>query len=162
MPSIIQKIEEYLTPALTELGYSIVRISILGSSRNKTLQLMIEKDTGESVNINDCEIVSKEASVLLDVLDPIREHYNLEVSSTGINRPLVKYKDYVRFCGNNVFIKTYISKYNKKIFRGILESVSEHTIKLKLKEALLNGDFFIELAYDEISSAELDNEINYS
>ena len=85
----------------------------------------------------------------------------MEVSSTGIDRPLVKKEDYIRFCGNQVLVKTYTSKYNQKLFKGILESADDKKIKLTSECPFLNGDIFIELEYDEISSAHLDNPIKF-
>lgn len=161
MSSVTQKIEEYLKPYLKDLGYIIVRVALFGQGRNKTLQIMLEKNDGTSVNIDDCEKASKEISVLLDVLDPIKEHYNLEVSSTGLDRPLVKKTDYKRFCGNKILVKTYVSKYNQKVFQGILEYADDKQIKLTLQCPLLNGDISIELEYDEISSAHLNNPIEF-
>lgn len=161
MSSVIQRIEEYLTPAVKAMGYTIVRVALFGHGKNKTLQIMLEKNDGTSVNIDDCEIASKEISVLLDVLDPIKGHYNLEVSSTGINRPLVKKEDYTRFCGNQVLVKTYTAKYNQKIFKGTLDCANDTTIKLVSQCPFLNGDISVELRYDEISSAHIDNPINF-
>ena len=161
MSSVIQRIEEYLKPSLKDLGYAIVRVALFGQGKNRTLQIMLEKNDGTSVNIDDCEKASKEISVLLDVLDPIKGHYNLEVSSTGIDRPLVKKEDYIRFCGNQVLVKTYTPKCNQKLFKGILESADDKKIKLTSECPFLNGDIFIELEYDEISSAHLDNPIKF-
>ena len=159
MSSIVQKIEEYLTPSIKNMGYLVVRVALFGQGKNRTLQIMLEKNDGTSVNIDDCEKASKEISVLLDVLDPIKGHYNLEVSSTGLDRPLVKKEDYIRFCGNQVLVKTYTAKYNQKVFKGILECANDTTIKLVSQCPFLNGDISIELRYDEISSAHIDNPI---
>ena len=161
MSSITQRIEEYLIPAVKSMGYVIVRVALFGQGKNRTLQIMLEKNDGTSVNIDDCEIASKEISVLLDVLDPIKGHYNLEVSSTGLDRPLVKKQDYVRFCGNKVLVKTYTSKYNQKVFRGVLECANDTTIKLVSQCPFLNGDCSVELEYNDISSAHLDNPIDF-
>lgn len=159
---VIRSVEEYLKPSLNDLGYNIVRVAFFGQGKNKTLQIMLEKNDGTSVNIDDCEIASKEISVLLDVLDPIKGHYNLEVSSTGLDRPLVKKGDYIRFCGNTVLVKTYNSKYNQKVFKGILESADDTKIKIIPQCPLSNNeDISIELEYDEISSAHLDNPIKF-
>ena len=160
MSSLIEKIEETVTPAINELGYDIVKLALNNYGKNRTLQLMIEKKSGDKITIDDCELISKEVSVLLDVLDPIKNKYILEVSSAGINRPLVKAADYIRFIGQNVLVKTYISKENNKIFIGLLEHADNDKIKIKLKEPLQNGDNFIELLYEEISNARLNNEIH--
>ena len=161
MSAVIKKIEENIEPSLNNLGYNIVKLSLYNYGKNNTLQIMIEKISGESVSINDCEKISKEISVILDIIDPVKKHYILEVSSAGINRPLVKIKDYIKYCGQNILLKTYVPKENKKIFKGKLHKADEKKIVIILSEPLSNGDNFIELMYDEISSAQLDKEIKF-
>ena len=161
MSSVVQKVEEAITPALTEMGYNTVKLSLYNSGKTKTLQLMMEKISGEPVGIADCEIVSKEISVLLDVSNLIKTGYNLEVSSAGINRPLVKIADYVRFCGSKILAKTYVAKEKRKIFIGKLVHADENKITIELIEPLHNGAQQIDLFYDEISSARLDQEIKF-
>lgn len=162
MVAVEQKIEEYLTPALTEFGYSIVRVKLfrLGQHRT-TLQVMMERVNGDSVDLDDCEKASREISVLLEVLDPIKGQYNLEVSSTGLDRPLVRIADYKRFIGREVIVKTYVSKDGHKVFKGVLDCADDNIIKLSLKNSSQSGDFRIELAYDEISGAKLDSTPNF-
>ena len=120
---------------------------------------MIESD--RPINIADCEKVNKEVSVLLDVLDPIRNRYTLEVSSAGINRPLVKIADYIRFCGQDILAKTYVTKEKRKVFVGKLVQADNNKITIELNELLHNGEKQIELLYDEISSARLNQEIKF-
>ena len=161
MTTTEKKIEEYCTPALTELGYSIIRIKIFKAGKHTTLQLMIERADGNSVGLQDCEKVSREVSVLLDVLDPIKGHYSLEVSSAGIDRPLTKVSDYKRFVGKDIIVKTYASKAGYRLFKGVLEYADERLIRISLKKPLDTGEFQLELAYDEISDAQLDSCIKY-
>ncbi len=157
MTTIEQKIEELLLPSLTEMGYSMVRVKLFKTGKNTTLQLMIEHSDGASINLDDCEKVSREVSVLLDVSDPIKGHYNLEVSSAGLDRPIVKLDDYKRFVGNPVIVKTYVSKFGCKVFEGSLDYADDHIIKLTLKKPLKTGDHTVELSYNEISSARLND-----
>lgn len=143
--SIENEIENYITPHINEMGYIIVRVKYM--RKIQVLQIMLEKSNGKSVDIDDCEKASKEISVLLDVLDPIKDQYSLEVSSTGINRPLVKIDDYIRFCGSNVVISTY-----KKKFSGQLIKADANTIQIKLK----GTNNIIDVSHTDISNAYLD------
>lgn len=153
----MEKIEEQITPVVNDLGCNIVRISFIGGQKMKTLQVMIERADESPVRIEDCEAVSRAVSVSLDVIDPINERYNLEVSSTGIDRPLVKIADFIKFVGKYVIVKTYVLKNEKKIFKGLLESATENGIKLCLGDDVQeDGSNMIEFEYSEIKFAYLD------
>lgn len=156
MSALTEKIEEQVLPIVQEMGFEIVRVAILGSGSKKTLQIMIERADGVPINIKDCEEVSRAVSVCLDVMDPIQGNYNLEISSAGLNRPLVKPSDFVRFQGEDVVVKTYVSKNDRKIFKGNLEFASENGINLVLDAPLNNGNTKIDFLYSEISSAYID------
>jgi ribosome maturation factor RimP len=150
---LIKKIEENIGPIVSDLGYSIVKISFIGTGRTKTLQIMIEKLDNLPITIADCEVVSRSVSVYLDVLDPVCGRYNLEVSSPGINRPLEKPSDFMRFIGNRVIIKTFELKNNIKTFRGVLDSATEHGIKVYLDISTIE---YMDFEYNEIKSACID------
>ena len=156
MSGLTEKIEEEITPLVRDLGCEIVRVAIFDHGKDKILQIMIEEKDGSSATINDCEKVSRALSIKLDVMDPIKDRYSLEVSSTGIDRPLVKPSDFIKFCGKPVVIKTYVSKKGCKTFKGNLDSASENDIKLTLDTPLNDGDNSIVLPYEEISSAHID------
>src|SRR5690349_5623875 len=94
-----QHIEKIITPALSDKGFDVVRIQLQGTKR-KTLQLMIDHIDGAQITIDDCKTVSHLVSALLDVDDPIHESYILEVSSPGLDRPLVRKTDFDRFSGS--------------------------------------------------------------
>ncbi len=156
MSGLTEKIEEEITPLVKSLNCEVVRVTILEHGRDKILQIMIEEKDGSPATITDCEKVSRALSVKLDVMDPIKERYSLEVSSTGIDRPLVKPSDFIKFCGKPVVVKTYVLKNGSKIFKGNLESASENDIKLTLDTPLNGGGDSITLLYEEISSAHID------
>ncbi len=156
MSALTEKIEKELSPLVKDLECEIVRIILFSSEKNKTLQIMIEKANGESASIDDCEKVSRAVSISLDVMNPISGHYNLEVSSTGVDRPLTKHSDFVKFCGKPVVVKTYVLKNERKIFKGSLEFASENGINLALDTPLQDGNNTIDLSYEEISSAYID------
>lgn len=156
MSASTTKIEEEITPLVRDLDCEVVRVAFFDHGRDKILQVMIEKSDGTSATITDCEKVSRTLSVKLDVMDPITGRYRLEVSSTGIDRPLVKPKDFIKFCGKPVVVKTYVSKGGCKTFKGSLESASENGIKLSLDVPLDDGSDTVALSYEEISNAHID------
>ncbi len=155
MSLLTDKIEQHITGVVNDLGFQIVRVALFGSEGYRTLQIMIEKEDGSAVTIDDCEDVSKASSVSLDVMNPIKGRYNLEVSSAGMDRPLVTPKHFSRFCGSPVVVKTHVLKNDRKIFKGVLESATKNGIKLSLDSPLANGDDSVELGYDEISCANI-------
>ncbi len=153
MSILTEKIENYIEPIVTDLGHRIVRVTFIGASKTRALQVMIERLDDKPVSIEDCESVSRAVSVALDVMNPIKNKYNLEVSSAGIDRPLIKHEDFERFVGKYVVIKTFVPKEEKKIFKGLLDSVTERGIKLCLD---VSSNAVIEFEYNEIKYAHLD------
>ena len=86
---------------------------------------MVEREDGKSMTIDDCEAVSRLASTLLDVEDPIASHYLLEVTSPGIDRPLIKAQDFIRFKGNEIKLETSLPIEGRKRFKGLLKGLDE-------------------------------------
>jgi ribosome maturation factor RimP len=157
MSVLLEKIEKKKEGIVREIGCNIVRVKLLKRGKGKkTLQIMIEKLNGSPCNIDDCEKVSRAASAGLDVWDFIDGKYTLEVSSAGIDRPLVKIADFQRFCGSQVTIRTYTSKNERQLFKGNLASASEDGIRIVLATPLLNGEAIVSLKYEEISDAYID------
>ena len=93
------EIERLIAPSLAAQGYDVVRVLLMGGARHATLQIMIERADRMAVSVDDCTAASRTVSALLDVEDPIAGTYTLEVSSPGIDRPLVKPADFDRFTG---------------------------------------------------------------
>ena len=93
-----ERLSQIIEPSLDGMGYELVRVQMRGETR-KTLQIMAERRDGRSMTLKDCETVSKTVSALMDVHDPISERYALEISSPGIDRPLMKLKDYETYKG---------------------------------------------------------------
>ena len=150
---VTKKIESILEEPLRDKGYDIVRVLVSGNLR-RTLQIMIDRFDNTPISIDDCTVVSRTVSVLLDQYDPIEGAYTLEVSSPGLDRPLVRLKDYTRFQGEEVIIKTYQAVDRRKIFIGRLESATENEVTLVLKgEDLENLKAII--PFSEIKSTRL-------
>ena len=123
------KLEEQFSPSLDSLGYEIVRVSLQGGDV-KTVQIMAERQDRQSMTLADCETISRTVSALLDVSDPFQNKYMLEVSSPGIDRPLVKPADYVRFQGCDAKIETSEEINGRKRFKGRIISFDTETSQL--------------------------------
>lgn len=144
----IDTIENMIDPSVIEAGYDLVRVHF-SDERRKTLQIMIERRDRHPVTVDDCAKVSKIVSALLDVEDPVSDRYNLEVSSPGIDRPLVKVADYVRFSGFEVFIETKQVVKGQKKFHGRITDVEGMNIRLEF------GNEFVDLPFEYIRRASL-------
>lgn len=132
---IIDRVESIIKDPLKTAGYSIVRVRYSGGDGRKTLQIMIEHDDGEPASINDCAKVNKIVSTLFIVDDPISEPYNLEISSAGIDRPLVKKEDFNRFIGSKIRVKTKYKVNDAHKIRGILKNVEDDVILLETENS---------------------------
>lgn len=126
-----KKIEDIIEASLASRGYEIVRIQLSGQVR-RVLQIMIERTDGANITVDDCATVSRVASVLLDQYEPVSGPYTLEVSSPGLDRPLVKHKDYVRFQGHKVIIRTHLLIEGRKTFAGQLTKVEDEAVTVTL------------------------------
>ena len=119
MSKISEKIEEFLTPIVEELGYEIVEVEFAKKYNGYNLTVFIDKPGG-GININDCEAFHRAIDPILDDADPISESYILEVSSPGIEREL-KYPEHIDACeGWDVEVKLYAPRNGSKLFRGVL------------------------------------------
>ena len=124
------KIKEVLVPSLEAMGFSLVRIRIMGGGENRTLQLMIDRLDEQPISIEDCALVSRNASALLDVEDPINGAYMLEVSSPGIDRPLTKERDFERYAGFEAKLELRDVQDGQRRFRGRLLGCENGVVKL--------------------------------
>ena len=102
--TVIEQIEKVSLPVIEELGLELVDVQFRREQRGWVLRLIIDKQDG--VNLDDCAVVSREISQLLDIEDFIDQAYNLEVSSPGLNRPLKTMADFERFAGRKAKVKT--------------------------------------------------------
>ena len=153
---LASRIEKLIEPALNDLGYTVVEVLIIGSGRVK-LDISIEKLTHEPVTITDCVAANREISALMDVEDFIKSAYILDVSSPGIDRPLVKTADYKRFTGKKVKIKTHEFVEERKRFAGTLQEADDEKIIVLLEKDDITpeGNDRVEILYDQIQRAKL-------
>ncbi len=146
--------KHYLTdiiePTVNELGYEVVRILTIGES-NPVLQIMIEhKDYEKEITVDDCALVSRAISAIMDEKDPIENRYTLEVSSPGLDRPLTKLEHFKRYTDYVIKLETITPVENRKRFKGTIKSVSdENNIILKMD----NLEYVI--AFDNIAKAKI-------
>jgi len=122
------RIAAIIEPALEGRGFRLVRVALSGRE-GKTLQVMAERPDG-SMTIEDCEAISREISALLDVNDPIAGAYRLEVSSPGIDRPLVRPSDFEDWAGHEAKIELTEPIDGRKRFRGTLEGFEDGEIRI--------------------------------
>ncbi len=124
-------IEALIAPALDAMGYGIVRVVFTGG-RRPTLQVMAERRDEAAMTVDDCASVSHAISAILDVADPIDGSYDLEVSSPGIDRPLVRPEDYERFAGFEAKLELSAPHEGRRRFRGRLRGREGDAVKLDL------------------------------
>src|SRR5688572_21473094 len=119
------RVAKLVEPVLDGLGFRLVRVKMSGS----TLQIMAERPDG-SFTIDDCEQASRAISPMLDVEDVISNRYFLEMSSPGIDRPLVRQEDFERWAGHEAKIEMAVPQAGRKRFRGILEGFADGEVRL--------------------------------
>jgi len=117
------RIASIIAPVLRAIGFRLVRVR-LSSQNGLTLQIMAEREDG-TMTVEDCEEVSKAVSPVLDVEDPVEKAYHLEISSPGIDRPLVRKSDFEAALGHLVKLETSILVGDRKRFRGKIAEVDE-------------------------------------
>jgi ribosome maturation factor RimP len=132
------RIARIVEPIANDLGYALVRIK-MSQENGLTLQIMAEDANGR-FNITDCERLSKDVSPVLDVEDPIDREYHLEVSSPGIDRPLVRARDFATYIGHEAKIELTDLLDGRKRFRGIIKAVDADTVTVTLPDAPKDTD----------------------
>jgi ribosome maturation factor RimP len=128
---IIDRIEKIIEPTVNNLGFDIVRV-LLSGDHNPRLQIMAEPLDGRAMNVDDCAAISRAVSALLDVEDPVSSSYTLEVSSPGLDRPLVRLQHFERFAGYEARIETAMAIDGRKRFRGRLGGIEGDSVLLQV------------------------------
>jgi ribosome maturation factor RimP len=140
------------SPALAGLGFRLVRVRVSGLD-GCTLQIMAERPDG-SMAIEECEEVSRALSPVLDVADPIERAYRLEISSPGLDRPLVRRSDFLRHIGDVVKIELAAALYGRRRFRGNLVGADDTTAHIRIEDGA-NGPAEVRLPFDDMTDAKL-------
>lgn len=144
-----KRIEEAISPSIENMGYELVRIR-LTDGNYRTLQILAEGKDG-NFGLEDCTKISRTVSAILDVEDIIPDKYNLEVSSPGLDRPLVKLKDYQVFAGKKAKITIRNNIDGRKRFSGQIKGVKGENIIIKVDDI----DQELEIPFAEIEAARL-------
>lgn len=143
----LQKIENLAKPLFEENGYELVETAYLKEGSRWVLRFFIDRPGG--IGLDDCELMSKKVSKVLDVKDLIPHSYTLEISSPGIERPLKSKKDFERFKDHKVTLKTFATVHGKKNIQGILRGLKGSEVLIEAEEQV------IVLPLESIASARL-------
>ena len=152
-PGAAARVSAVAGPVLQAMGYRLVRIKISAES-GCTVQIMAERPDG-SMQIEDCEAISRALSPVLDVADPIDRAYRLEISSPGIDRPLVRRSDFERYAGYLVKIEMAVAHQGRKRFRGTLGGVEGDAVHLHRDDTRPGEDADVMLVMEDIADARL-------
>jgi ribosome maturation factor RimP len=150
-PGLSARVASIAEPVIEQLGYRLVRVKV-SSAEGCTVQIMAERPDGTMV-VEDCETISRALSPVFDMADPVDRAYRLEISSPGIDRPLVRKSDFDRYAGHLVKIETEIPIDGRKRFRGLLIGTEGEAAKLRHDEAGEEAEVLLPIA--EISEAKL-------
>jgi len=127
------RIADAILPTLTHLGYELVRVQVSGKER-PTVQVMADRADGAVFTVDDCEAISHAVGAVLDVADPIRSEWMLEVSSAGIDRPLTRAKDWNRFAGHVATLELAIPQDGRRRFKGVALGADADVARLRLDD----------------------------
>ncbi len=128
--SLESRITELAEQVADSMGMEVVLVEIKGDGNRSVVRTFIDQPTG--ITLDDCERFSRRFSVALDVEDWIPFSYTLEVSSPGVNRPLVKESDFARFCGQNAKVRTRLPFEGQRNFKGKIVGVTEGRLALEV------------------------------
>jgi ribosome maturation factor RimP len=150
---VAARVAAIVEPVLAGFGLRLVRVRISGMA-GCTVQIMAERPDG-SMTIEDCETVSRTLSPVLDVADPIDRAYHLEVSSSGMDRPLVRRSDFERYAGSQVKIEMAIAVGGRRRFRGFLLGVEGDAARIRRDDAIPGEETEILLRIEEMAEAKV-------
>lgn len=147
------RVAAIVEPVINDAGFVLCRVQLSGMN-GLTLQIMVERPDG-TMNVADCEHVSRMISPLLDVEDPVERQYYLEVSTPGIDRPLVRVSDFGKWEGHIVKLETSIMVENRKRFRGVISEVTDTGFTLVPDKATYGENSAVVIPFDTIDDARL-------
>src|SRR5690349_16953193 len=152
-PGLPARVAAIVEPVIEQLGYRLVRVRV-SSAEGCTVQIMAERPDG-TMSVEDCEAVSRALSPVLDVADPIERAYRLEISSPGIDRPLVRRSDFERYVSHLVKIEMAVAHQGRKRFRGTLQGVEGDAVRLHRDDTRVEEDADVLLVMEDIADARL-------
>ena len=148
------EVERLIGPSVEAMGFRLVRLALMGEARKLTLQIMAEPKDNSAMNVDHCADLSRAISAILDVEDPISTAYSLEVSSPGVERPLMRSEDFARFSGNQVRIETAEPQNGRRRFVGKLLGVDEDYVVLSVTNRN-NSEKELTIPFKKVARAEL-------
>ncbi len=148
-----RRIAEIIEPVLVAMGYKLVRVRLMNQN-GLTLQVMAEKNDG-TMTVEDCEEVSMAISPVLDVEDPVDKAYHLEVSSPGIDRPMVRRSDFERWIGHLLKCETSILIDNRKRFRGKITEVGAEGFTIERDQVAYGEQPRVAVPFNALAEAKL-------
>ena len=146
MPRDSVELRKLIEPAVTALGFELVGVEFI-RARHGVLRVYIDHENG--IGVNDCKAVSHQVSGLLDVEDPIRGEYSLEVSSPGLDRPLFQARDFERFAGHEINLRLLAPVDGQRKFKGTLAGMRDDHVVIRMDDE----ELLVRL--DEIDQARL-------
>jgi ribosome maturation factor RimP len=149
---VASRVAAVAAPVLADLGFWLVRVAVSGLD-GCTVQVMAERPDG-SMGIEECEAISRALSPVLDVADPIERAYRLEISSPGIDRPLVRRSDFERHAGQVVKVELATAVAGRRRFRGVLAGIEGEAVRLRLDNGP-DGETTVLLPVDDIAEARV-------
>jgi ribosome maturation factor RimP len=150
---VAAKVAAAIEPVLADLGFRLVRVKVTAQN-GTTVQIMAERPDG-TMGVEDCEAVSRAVSPALDLADPVPTAYNLEVSSPGIDRPLVRPQDFARWAGYEAKVEMAVPLDGRKRFRGLVRGVEGDTALLEMKDVKEGIEPLARLPLTSIGEARL-------
>nr|WP_206934428.1 ribosome maturation factor RimP [Roseococcus thiosulfatophilus] len=127
------RIADLVAPTIEHMGYELVRVQVSGKER-PTVQIMADRADGAAFTVEDCTEISHAIGAVLDVADPIKAEWMLEVSSPGIDRPLTRTKDWERYAGHIATVEMLVPFEGRKRFRGVVLGADMESARLRLDE----------------------------
>jgi ribosome maturation factor RimP len=140
MASLVERVKSRIKLTIESMGYDIIRVKVAGNEV-LVLQIMVERQDEKQLDVEDCASVSRAISALMDVDDPIDDAYTLEVSSPGLDRPLVRPKDFDRFAGYEARVEAERLINGQKIFIGRLIGLEENMVKISVDDTVMEVPF---------------------
>lgn len=134
---MIKEIQALIEPVIVSLGFELWGCDLAQGGQTSLLRLYVEGKEGQGITLDDCAVISREVGALLDVEDPIKNRYQLEVSSPGIERSLFTIDQFARYVGHEVKVKLRISKEGQRNFTAIINAVVDDEISLKVADDLI-------------------------
>ena len=144
----MQAVRALIAPSLADIGYEVVRVMTIGAE-HATLQIMAERLDEDKMTVEDCASISRTVSAIFDVEDPIIGAYTLEVSSPGLDRPLVRKKDFERYSGLEAKIELHQALNGQRRYSGMLAGYADGVVTIVTENGATN------LPFEEIDKAKL-------